>query len=375
MKIAFIHNAYTSYRIKFFNKLTEHNNIEFFFHKIYDTSSERPLFKYKILYMQTLPLLPKDFTFSPFLFFHLLKNKYNLFIGAGSGYIDTITTFFIAKLLRKPFVLWDVSWFYNRSFLKLMAYPIFRYISLKSNSLVLPGKKSKEFYIKIGVNVNKIFLSPNVIDFDLDDLLFLNEKEKEFRNKLGIRNDEKIVLYFGRLVPQKGLEYLINAFLSLNLEGVKLLLVTTFNYDFHYFDKLKSLSNGSNNVIFYKIHTKEKALCFKISNIFVLPSITTKNGPEIWGMVLNEAMAMGKPVITTTAVGAAYDLVRNGENGYIVKEKDSKELANSINTIINNEFIEKLYGENSLHIIKKYNYDYAVNGFINAIYKAVGDSY
>jgi glycosyltransferase involved in cell wall biosynthesis len=43
--------------------------------------------------------------------------------------------------------------------------------------------------------------------------------------------------------------------------------------------------------------------------------------PEIWGIVVNEAMSAGKPVIVTTAVGCSSDLVKHGVNGYIIPEK------------------------------------------------------
>ena len=69
-----------------------------------------------------------------------------------------------------------------------------------------------------------------------------------------------------------------------------------------------------------------KAYCYKACDVFVLPSILLDDHQyEAWGLVINEAMAFGKPIITTDAVGAAEDLVKDGYNGYIVKNKSVEE--------------------------------------------------
>ena len=62
-------------------------------------------------------------------------------------------------------------------------------------------------------------------------------------------------------------------------------------------------------------HLEPDALAqvYGVSDVFVLPSFE-----ETWGLVVNEAMACGLPVITTDRVGAAVDLVREGENGFVV---------------------------------------------------------
>ena len=52
--------------------------------------------------------------------------------------------------------------------------------------------------------------------------------------------------------------------------------------------------------------------------------------PDPWVLVVNKAMACGKAVIATTAVAAAYDMIKNGINGFVVREKDSAALCNAI---------------------------------------------
>lgn len=226
MRIAFVHNAYTFYRIPLFNALSKHFDIDFLFHRIYGSMEERPKFNFEVLFGCGIPFVESDYTFAPFMLIHLLKKKYHVFIGAGSGYIDTLTTFIIAKLLRKPFVLWDVSWFRLRSFFRLLRFPFSRYVALHSNAIVVPGLKSKEFYISMGVPDDKIFRSPNVSSLNVTSKTI--EKAKELKNRLEIEGKEKIVLFFGRISEVKGVEYLIKAYSRLQNEmNVRLVVASS----------------------------------------------------------------------------------------------------------------------------------------------------
>ena len=73
----------------------------------------------------------------------------------------------------------------------------------------------------------------------------------------------------------------------------------------------------------------ERATCL------VLPSITTRETNEPWGLVVNEAMHAGLPVVATDAVGAAVGgLVRDGHNGYVVPERNPERLGDAIRRLL-----------------------------------------
>ncbi|MHA1409585.1 MAG: hypothetical protein ACTSQY_04590 [Candidatus Odinarchaeia archaeon] len=238
MKIAFVHNAFTSYRIPLFNELSKQFDIDFFFHKIYGLSEEKSIFNHKILFGMRFPFIVSDYTFSPFLFINLLRKKYHVFIGAGSGYIDTLVTFLIAKCLRKPFILWDVSWFRVRSIFILFRFPFFRYMALHSDAVVLPGLKSMEFYKSLGIPETKIFRSPNVISLKITSKAV--DKLKEIKTNLKIK-DDKVVLFFGKILCVKGLEYLIKAYSKLQKEmNVRLIIASSLQGDKNYEKKFIS---------------------------------------------------------------------------------------------------------------------------------------
>jgi glycosyltransferase involved in cell wall biosynthesis len=132
---------------------------------------------------------------------------------------------------------------------------------------------------------------------------------------------------------------------------------------------LKSKLSSYDNIFHIDQVPNEKLyLYYAISDIFVLPSITTKTFKEPWGYVINEAMCQGCAIITSDAVGAGVGgLVKEGLNGYIVPENNSKALKEILERILNDEQLLRAMKKKSKDIIKDWTYPRMVEGFINAL--------
>ena len=105
---------------------------------------------------------------------------------------------------------------------------------------------------------------------------------------------------------------------------------------------------------------------YSLADLLVVPSVTETIG-EAWGLVLNEGMQFGTPVIATDAVGGSEDLVKDNFNGYIVPEKDPISLAKKILKILNDVKLIQKMKQNSKKIIKKFSYSDMVLGFEKAV--------
>lgn len=104
------------------------------------------------------------------------------------------------------------------------------------------------------------------------------------------------------------------------------------------------------------------------SDVCVVPSIFLKGMPDPWVLVVNKAMACGKAVIATTAVAAAYDMIKNGINGFVVREKDSAALCNAIKAVLADPGTAKAMGEASKKVIESgFTYSHMVSGFQSAV--------
>jgi glycosyltransferase involved in cell wall biosynthesis len=101
---------------------------------------------------------------------------------------------------------------------------------------------------------------------------------------------------------------------------------------------------------------------YAASDIMVLPSRS-----EPWGFVLNEAMEFGLPLVVTDAVGAGPDLVRPGENGFIVPSGDEGELVKALEKLINDPGLRTSMGEASRRIVAHFSPENWAAGVVSAI--------
>ncbi|MDG6219797.1 MAG: glycosyltransferase family 4 protein, partial [Candidatus Thermoplasmatota archaeon] len=220
-----------------------------------------------------------------------------------------------------------------------------------------------EKQLSIGVDPIKIFQHPQCSK-DYSHL-----KVPNLKSELNIV-DKKLILFMGRLVESKGLEVLIKSFKLINkkYQNVFLLVVGTGPKESYYKALVNDLS--LQNVYFagYVDNELKKAAYYKACDIFVLPAVFINGAYEPWGLVINEAMAFGKPIVTTNAVGSAFDLVENNVNGFVIRNGDVLDLSEAICKILADEDLIPKMGENSRKIYDEKNkYSQLAQVFIDAI--------
>jgi glycosyltransferase involved in cell wall biosynthesis len=114
---------------------------------------------------------------------------------------------------------------------------------------------------------------------------------------------------------------------------------------------------------------------YAMAHAFVLPSITTKCGKEPWGLVVNEAMNQGVPVIVTESVGAAAGgLVRDRVNGFVVPERNAAAMAGAMMELLESAKLREEMGENARRIISTWDNGEMVRGFERAVAYALRKS-
>lgn len=102
-------------------------------------------------------------------------------------------------------------------------------------------------------------------------------------------------------------------------------------------------------------------------DILVLPSLS-----DPWGIVINEAMAFGLPIISTDAAGATYDLVKDGVNGFVIKAGSSDELYVALKNLCDSAELRQIMGERSLEIIQDYTPEKWAKAFVAAVETILG---
>lgn len=341
------------YRDELFKKLGKEFDVTFIFTKqgrgqdnVKEEQEKVPLeWKYHILKSDFI-VGGKDIGMYLALTKELLFEEYDIIITSTSLYI----CWMISKLRGKKFILVTEFWCWKSFSLSRKILNLFiKMIANNSDAILALGTKAYNAHINLGVKIDKMFVYPQcAVDYTS---LPIRDLKKEFD-----LNDKKIILYVGRIVKSKGLDYLIKAFSLLTKYDKNTFLLVVGDGPFK--DECENLVKhlGNSNVLFVgHIEGKEKASYYYACDILVTPSIFHHISYEPWGLVVNEAMAFGKPIIATTAVGAAYDLVENGRNGYIVEEKNIEEMCRAMKKILIDDNVKNSMGKESRKIFEDKN--------------------
>jgi len=205
---------------------------------------------------------------------------------------------------------------------------------------------------------NKIRIIPMGVDVNFFNRKNVKNKFKEYKHN-------KIILFVGRLSEQKGIQYLIKSIPSINkkIKNIKLLIVGEGAYKRGLMKIIKKL-NLINEVEFKgALPRNELTDYYNLADAVVMPSLAGKAGTEGQGLVLLEAMTCGKAVIGTD-IGGIKDIIKDGKNGLLVKQKDSTELANKIVNLINDSKLRKRIERNGKKFaIKNYSWQNIVKQF------------
>ena len=169
------------------------------------------------------------------------------------------------------------------------------------------------------------------------------EEKRELRKQLGME-EEKILLCACRIDPGKGLDVLLQAAGEL-ADNVGVYIVGGEPDE-----QLRQILNARAlpHVHFVSFCSKEALKrYYRAADLFVLPTRS-----DVWGLVINEAMACGLGIITTERCVAGLELVENGVNGYLVPVDDAAELAEKLNTALRGDL--RAMGRASLEKIRPY---------------------
>lgn len=154
----------------------------------------------------------------------------------------------------------------------------------------------------------------------------------------GAQKREKKILYVGRILPHKGVDYLIEAFRLLDRSDYTLRIIGRA-YSEEYYEYLKQLSSGLNIEFVHDADDERLINEYRSALVTVLPSVhTSYNGshtrvPELMGFTLLESQACGTPVICTDA-GAMSEFVLNGRSGFVVPQNSPVAIANALQRVV-----------------------------------------
>ena len=214
----------------------------------------------------------------------------------------------------------------------------------RCDGFVVPGKSSREYVRNYGTPEDKIFTAPNAVDVE-----FFQRRAAEVREQAAVQRQvlhlpARFFLFVGRLVREKGVFDLLDAYGTLAPE-LRSEIALVFAGDGVARPELERRASGitPGAVHFVGFMQRETLPSYcGLADMLVFPTHS-----DTWGLVVNEAMACGLPVIASSAAGCTADLVQDGWNGRLIRPGDVGKLAQAMKEMASQAELRSLMGRRS----------------------------
>jgi 1,2-diacylglycerol 3-alpha-glucosyltransferase len=372
-KLVIVTEIIAPYRIPVFNALAQTQKVDL--RVIFLAESDPGLrqwrvykeeieFEYEVLSARRWRLGRHNILMNRGIFAALNRAMPDLVLSGGYNYLASWQAAGWARVHRVPLLLWSESTALDqRRGHRLVEFLKSRFLNLCS-AFVVPGKSSLEYLQHLGIREQRIFTAPNAVDAARFGAAAgkVRGSEPEVRARHGL--PLRYFLYVGRLVRAKGIFDLLDAYAQLSYE-MRVQFGLVFVGDGADRDELMQRASRivSGAIQFAGFaHREELPDFYALAHALVFPTYS-----DTWGMVVNEAMLSGLPVIATNVAGCVADLVRDGWNGFVVSPGDVSQLASAMTRLANDFTLRTEMGSKSRQRVEAYSPQAWAEGLINAL--------
>jgi glycosyltransferase involved in cell wall biosynthesis len=234
--------------------------------------------------------------------------------------------------------------------------------------ILVTGTLARDSMIARGASPGRVRVFANTIDVDAFAARAggLVSERGALRRSLGAGDDDVVVLSVARLAPEKGLDTLVRAAVESGVDDVLVVIAG----DGSERAALESLARelGARLVLAGDVAWERIVDLYVAADVFALLSER-----EPWAVVVNEAAACGLPLVLTDRVGAAHDLLRDGENGTLVPAGDVGAAARALRELAADEGLRRAQGARSRELAADWGYGPSVDGFVAAVREAAAE--
>lgn len=346
MKILFMTNAPANYRVEFFNCLGELCELTVLFESKHDKSRNKiwessNFNNFNAVFLKGIKCGDAD-AFCPEVVKYLNKD-YDLII---LGVYHTPTGIFASqylKMRKKKFIISSDGGMVKSD--SKFAFFIKRKLISSANYWISTGTETNKYLMHYGADKDKIFIYPftSISNSTLLKSVPKREEKETLKKKLGISYD-KCIVAVGQFIHRKGFDVLLKSVKYIHGNVGVYIIGGKETEEYKTIIECDSLKNV--HFLDY-LGKQELGDYYKAADVFVLPT-----REDIWGLVVNEAMSYGLPVITTTKCVAGLEMVDNGVDGFLINPEDYLGLAEKCNYILSID--SRSMSENALLKAEKY---------------------
>lgn len=350
MKVLFLTNLPSPYRVNFFSELGKYVDLTVLYERT-KASNRNEKWKaekknnFKTIFLKSFNIGNEN----SFSLQAIKEIKYGEFDKIIVGQYSTFTamaTILYMKIKKIPFILNSDGGFIKKdSFVKTI---IKKFFISSANEWLSTGKHTTKYLCHYGAKKEKCYIYPfsSVEKKDILTKPLSQVQKNRLKKDVGI-TEEFAIISVGNYIYRKGFDILLKS--GEHLEKNIGIYIVGGKPTQEYISLKEEL--GLNNVHFIDFLPKKDLMeYYKACDLFVFPT-----REDIWGLVVNEAMACGLPVVTTNMCIAGLELIKNNYNGTIIEDYENPiELAKNISFIMSNRKKLDFMSKNSLESIKEY---------------------
>jgi glycosyltransferase involved in cell wall biosynthesis len=373
VKLALITEIISPYRIPVFNALARQPGIEL--HVIFLSETDHTqrhwlIYKDEIEFSyEVLPAWRRRWGS-----WHILLNRGmwpaldnfrpNSILCGGYNYPAFWQALIWAKFHRAHFTAWIESTTRDQRNPSLPAAFIKRWFIRNCNSFAVPGKSSFEYVRSMGVPAERIHTAPNAVDNQRFATLARAAKERAAQHRAELGLPPRYFVCAGRVTREKGAFHLLEAYTRLE---PKLRAQVGLVFVGEETAKDELMKNAENfypgKVVFPGFAQRDQLASFyALAEALVFPTLS-----DTWGLVVNEAMACGLPIIASDVAGCVADLVQEGQNGYVIPSANVDKLAEAMTAFARDPQLAARMGQHSARLIQAFSPECCAAGLATAV--------
>jgi glycosyltransferase involved in cell wall biosynthesis len=268
-----------------------------------------------------------------------------------------------ARRADTPFILWASLWRHPLTLAHQLSYPLMRRIYRRADAVLTYGPHVSRYVARIRRNERNVIVAPQAVEPEVFARPVSAAEQIEWREQCGIPLDAPVVLFAGRLVREKGVQTLVEAWRRVDRPAAVLCIVGDGPL------RARLEREAPPGVVFAGQVPRERlAVAYAASDTLVVPSIATRRFLEPWGLVCNEAMMQSRPVIGSAAVGAVVGgLVHHGATGLAFRPRNVGDLAGTIQQMLDDRDLRERLGRLAGLKVADYTYPAAADAFGEAL--------
>lgn len=351
MKILYMVNVPSPYMVNYFNELGKYCELTVLFDKATSTERDDSWKEYNFKNFKGIILkgvsTDVDAAFCPSVIKYLKKDVYDYIFISNMATPTGIIAIEYLRWKKIDYFLESEGGFAKDG--KGFKEKIKKHIMSGAKLYFSTTPVGDEYFLMYGATKDKLVKYPFTSIYEKDIL----KKAPSVEEKMVLRHElkmqeEKIIISVGRFIPLKGFDVLLRAFAGLdNYAG--LYIVGGDKPTDEYVQIINELKIKNVHFIPFKL-TEKLNKYYEASDIFVLPTRS-----DVWGLVINEAMAKGLPIITTDHCIAGTEMIDG--NGYVIPVDDDKILHKKMKELLLDDDKRNEMSEKSLSRIHEYTFE------------------